>query len=128
MIALPETGNRDVPLEPGKNRMSTTAKRPLVHSVYFSLKDPTPANIQALVDACHKYLKGEPGEVAFAAGPLVEELNRPVNVRDFHVGLCVIFDSGKAQDDYQTAPRHLKFIEENKPTWASVRVFDSWGA
>ena len=57
---------------------------------------------------------------------IVAELDRPVNVRDFHVGLLVVFKSKHDHDVYQTAPAHLKFIEENKPTWDKVRVFDSF--
>lgn len=103
-----------------------TADRVLVHSVYFTLADGSPEKIQHLVDACHKYLKGHPDEVYFAAGPLVPELNRPVNQRDFHVALTVAFKNKAAHDAYQTEPRHLQFIAEEKPTWASVRVYDSY--
>ena len=98
----------------------------LVHNVYFTLKDGTPENIQKLIAACFKYLKDHPGVAYFGAGPLVPDLERPVNVRDFHVGLLVVFASRKDHDAYQTAPAHLKFIEENKPTWDKVRVFDTY--
>ncbi len=103
------------------------ASKPLVHNVYFSLKDPTPEKIQALNAACHKYLDGHDGLLYFGAGPLVEELARPVNQRDFHICLCVVFKDKASHDQYQTHPRHLQFIAENKETWATVRVFDSWG-
>ena len=98
----------------------------LVHNVFFTLKDGTAANIQKLIDACFKYLKDHPGVVFFGAGPLVAELERPVNVRDFHVALLVVFKSKHDHDVYQTAPAHLQFIEENKPTWDKVRVFDNY--
>jgi ABC-type glycerol-3-phosphate transport system substrate-binding protein len=111
----------------GTSSMADDAKQPtLVHSVYFTLKDGTPENTQKLVDACFKYLKDHPGVVYFAAGPLVPDLARPVNDRDFHVALLVVFKTKKDHDIYQTAPAHLKFIEENKPTWDKVRVFDSY--
>ena len=42
------------------------------------------------------------------------------------VALHVVFDSRDAHDAYQTAPRHLQFIEENRADWAKVRVFDSY--
>lgn len=98
----------------------------LAHNVFFQLKDGSPANVQALVDACHKYLNVQPGIVFFAAGPLVPELARPVNVLDWHVGLHIVFESKAAHDAYQDDATHNQFIAENKPTWASVRVFDSW--
>ena len=103
-----------------------TQNQMLVHNVFFTLKEGTPQNIQKLIDACFHYLKDHPGVVYFGAGPLVAELERPVNDRDFHVALCVVFRSKQDHDVYQTAPAHLKFIEENKPTWDKVRVFDNY--
>jgi hypothetical protein len=97
----------------------------LAHNVYFTLKDRSAAAKAKLVAACKKYLTGHPGEVFFAAGTLCEELDRPVNDRQFDVALHVIFESKAHQDAYQTAPRHLEFIQEGKPNWATVRVFDS---
>ena len=98
----------------------------LAHNVFFQLKDGSPENVTALTDACHKYLNVQPGIVFFAAGPLVPELARPVNVLDWHVGLHLVFESKAAHDAYQDDATHNQFIAENKPTWASVRVFDSW--
>jgi hypothetical protein len=96
----------------------------LVHDVYFTLNDSSPAARQKLVEACDKYLTGHPGTVFYATG-VVSDLDRPVNVRDWDVGLHVVFVDQAAHDVYQTAPRHLKFIEENKADWKSVRVFDT---
>lgn len=116
-----------VNLLPGTFSMADEAKQQiLIHNVYFTLKDGTAENTQKLTDACHKYLKDHPGVIFFAAGPLVQELDRPVNVCDFHVGLHVIFKNKQAHDDYQVAKTHLQFIEENKPSWDKVRVFDTY--
>jgi hypothetical protein len=97
----------------------------LAHNVYFRLKDDSQAAKNRLVDSCHQYLKDHPGVVFFAAGTLAEELDRPVNVRDFHVGLHIVFKAKKFHDQYQTADKHLQFIEENKGNWENVRVFDT---
>lgn len=97
----------------------------LGHMVYFTLKDRSPAAVQKLVADCHKYLTDHPGTAFFAAGTLVPDLTRPVNQTDFDVALQVVFESRAAHDAYQVAPRHLQFIEENKPNWAQVRVFDA---
>ena len=35
-------------------------------------------------------------------------------------------EAGNIYDDYQTDATHNIFIAENKATWASVRVFDSY--
>ena len=100
--------------------------RQLAHMVYFRLNDGSPENIAKLIDSCYRNLKDVPGIVYFGAGPLVDDLARPVNVRDFHVGLQLVFATRADHDAYQTDPHHLAFIAENKPTWAQVRVFDSW--
>jgi hypothetical protein len=98
----------------------------LAHNVFFKLKDPTPANVAALVAACHRDLNVQAGIVFFAAGPICKELDRPVNDRDWDVGLHLVFDTKASHDAYQDDATHNKFIDENKPTWAGVRVFDSF--
>jgi len=97
----------------------------LAHNVYFTLKDTSSEAIDKLVRSCHEHLSGHVGTVFFAAGTLVEDLARPVNDRDFHVALHVIFSTREAHDAYQIDERHVKFIERNKDNWAQVRVFDS---
>jgi hypothetical protein len=97
----------------------------LAHNVFFTLKDRSEVNVQALIAACKKYLADHPGVVFFAAGGLARELDRPVNVRDWDVALHVVFDTMASHDLYQVAPTHLQFIEENKPSWEKVQVFDS---
>jgi hypothetical protein len=97
----------------------------LAHNVYFTLKDRSPAARQRLLDACRKYLSGHAGTVFFAAGTRDEGLNRPVNDRDFDVGLHVVFQDRAAHDAYQVAELHQQFIRENQDNWARVRVFDS---
>ncbi len=61
----------------------------------------------------------------FGVGTLVPDLDRPVNDRNFHVGLHMVFADRKAHDTYQVHDRHKNFIEQNKDTWRQVRVFDS---
>ncbi|WP_406699815.1 Dabb family protein [Singulisphaera sp. Ch08] len=97
----------------------------LAHNVYFTLKDKSASSRDNLVAACKKYLVAHPGVVFFACGTLQEELDRPVNDRDFDVALHVVFDSKASHDLYQEAPDHLTFIAENREGWAKVRVFDS---
>ena len=98
----------------------------LAHNVYFTLEDSSAEAIDGLVAACHQYLKDHPGVVFFAAGRLVEELQRPVNDRAFHVALHVVFTDKAAHDAYQQAEAHVTFIEENRGNWKQVRVFDSY--
>jgi hypothetical protein len=93
--------------------------------VYFKLKDGTAADREKLVEACKKYLSDHDGVVFFSAGVIADDFKRDVNDRDWDVALHLVFADKAAHDKYQDHPQHLKFIEENKETWAKVRVFDS---
>lgn len=105
----------------------TQAAEPqLAHMVFFTLAEDTPENQQKLVDACDKYLTGHAGTVYYSAGVIAEEFDRDVNDQEFDVALHLVFENNAAHDTYQTHPRHLKFIEENKGLWSKVRVFDSY--
>ena len=101
------------------------AEQLLVHNVYFALNERSPSATEKLIASCKKYLTDHAGVVFFAVGTLAESLNRPVNVRDFDVALHIVFANQNAHDAYQVAKRHQDFIAENKPSWKSVRVFDS---
>tara|TARA_R110002049_G_scaffold72490_3_gene187294 strand:+ start:69956 stop:70264 length:309 start_codon:yes stop_codon:yes gene_type:complete len=96
----------------------------LAHHVFFTLKDRSDESAEKLIAACEKYLDDHDGLVDFSVGTREKELNRPVN-GDYDVSLHVIFQDRAAHDAYQTAERHLKFIEEQQDSWASVQVFDS---
>jgi hypothetical protein len=95
------------------------------HVVYFTLKENTAEGRQRLTDACRKYLAHHPGTVFFATGTLAEDFRRDVNVRDWDVALHLVFTDKAAHDRYQEHPDHVAFVNENKETWARVRVFDS---
>ena len=97
----------------------------LAHNVFFKLKDNSAAKVQALVDACKKYLNVQPGIVFFAAGTLCADLTRDVNDRNWDVGLHLVFVDKAAHDAYQEDATHNRFIDENRANWAAVRVFDS---
>ncbi len=97
----------------------------LAHHVFFTLKDRSRAALEALIDGCREYLTDHPGTVFFACGPRTQDLARPVNDRDFDVGLQVVFRDRASHDLYQKAFRHLRFIEKFSGNWAKVRVFDT---
>ena len=97
----------------------------LVHNVCFSLKDGSQQAIQHLVNSCNTSLSSLEGISFFACGTLTSDLARPVNDRDFDVHLLVVFESRAKHDQYQTAPEHVKFLEEHRDSWSKVRIFDS---
>ncbi len=96
----------------------------LAHHVFFKLKDGSEQAVEHLLSECRKYLDNHDGLVGFSIGIRDRELDRAVN-QDFDVSLHCIFQDRPSHDAYQTAPRHLEFIEANKHNWAEVRVFDS---
>jgi hypothetical protein len=97
----------------------------LAHNVYFQLNESTSANRQALIAAARKYLTVQPGILFFAVGELAEELARPVNDREWDVGLHIVFTDQAAHDAYQVDASHEQFVAEQKSNWKRVRVFDS---
>ena len=97
----------------------------VMHNVFFALKDKSPASVKKLLDACHQYLTGQKGIVSFAFGAIAPDLARAVNVLDRDVGAHILFADKAAHDAYQDDALHHQFVNENKPGWATVRVFDS---
>ncbi len=97
----------------------------IAHNIYFTLYDNSPAAKQDLLDACNTYLAIQPGILSFHCGLLAADHVRPVNDRDFDVGLHVIFQDKAAHDRYQTAPGHNQFVAEMKGNWKNTRVFDT---
>ncbi len=98
----------------------------LAHNVYFTLNDNSEVARAKLVAECYKYLSKHPGVTFFAAGEIVAEHAREVNVRGWDVGLHIVFESKHYHDLYQKAPDHLKFIDENAESWNVVHVFDTY--
>lgn len=97
----------------------------IAHHVYFTLEDASAENINSLLADMRHYLTNHPGLDYFSCGTLNQELNRPVNDRDFHVSLHTVFSDLAAHDAYQVHQRHEEFIQRNKSKWKQVRVFDS---
>ncbi len=95
------------------------------HNVYFTLKDQSADKQEALIEACNKYLKPQPGVVFFSAGARDPSYQRDVNDTDFDVALTLVFDSVAEHDRYQEDETHGTFIAEQKDNWAQVRVFDA---
>ena len=96
----------------------------LAHHVFFTLKDKSPEAVDRLIADCKTFLDQHEGLVDFSVGRREADLNRPVNVA-FDVSLHVIFKDRASHDVYQTAPRHLEFIDRQKDNWEQVQVCDS---
>jgi Stress responsive A/B Barrel Domain len=109
------------------SRSAEKAEPRLAHTVFFTLKDHSTAERERFVASCRKYLADHEGVVSFAVGTIAEDVEEPsVSVRDFDVSLLVVFSNKAAERKYLEHPRHTQFVEENKPSFAKVRVFDSY--
>jgi quinol monooxygenase YgiN len=110
----------------GAARAADEAGRPLAHVVIFTLKDHSREAREKFLASCKKHLTGHDGTVSYSAGTIAEDVKEPVSDRDFDVAVHLVFRDKAAGAAYQAHPRHRKFIEENKDSWARVRVFDSY--
>ena len=114
-----------VALCPSGRAVAAEPEKLIAHNVYFSLKDSSAENKKKLVESCKTYLAKLPGIVFFAAGTSSDEFNRPINDKEFDVGLHVVFKDKESYDKYEVSDPHKKFVAENKDNWQKVRVFDS---
>ena len=62
----------------------------------------------------------------FSVGTRAEDVDGPVNVKDFDVALHVVFASKEAKAKYLKSPRHTQFVEDNEAQFDKVQVFDSY--
>jgi len=94
------------------------------HVVIFWTDPANPKAADELIAGARKYLAPLPGIVHFHIGKMVPS-HRPVVDQSYQVALNVVFDSKKAQDDYQVHPLHVEFVEKIfKPVCKKVVVYD----
>ena len=86
-----------------------------------------PANLNAadeLLAGMEKYLRPIPGVLHFHAGKMASS-HRPVVDQTYQVALNLVFPDKKTQDDYQTHPLHIEFVNSVfKKTCQKAVVYD----
>ena len=109
-------------------RLVGKADPQLAHMVFFALKDHTKESREKFIASCEKYLSEHEGTVYFSVGTIAEDkdVEEPVSVKDFDAALHVVFESKAAKATYLASERHKRFVEENRESFAGVRVFDSF--
>jgi hypothetical protein len=94
------------------------------HVVIFWTDPTRPSAADELIAGAKKLLTPIPGIVHFHVGRMAPS-RRPVVDQSYQVALNVVFESKKAQDDYQVHPLHLEFVEKVfKPVSKKVVVYD----
>jgi len=98
--------------------------RKVVHVVLFKVKQDLPDGAaQRLIDDAHRLLKKI---------PVVRELHvgyrapgdRPVHIRDYEVGLYILFDRLEDVQTYLDHPLHVQYARRAGEVVESVRVAD----
>ena len=109
-------------------RMAGKDEPQLAHMVFFALKDHSKDSRERFLESCEKYLSGHEGTVYFSVGTIAEDkdVQEPVSVKDFDVALHCVFANKGAKATYLASERHKKFVDENRASFAGVRVFDSF--
>ena len=81
------------------------------HIVIFWTDPAQPQAVEELIAGARHYLESIPSLVHFHIGRMVPS-HRPVVDQTYQVALNAVFTSKQAQDDYQTHPQHLEFVEK----------------
>jgi hypothetical protein len=94
------------------------------HVVIFWTDPDNPNAADELLAGMEKYLRPIPGVLHFHAGKMVGS-HRPVVDQSYQVALTITFPDKKTQDDYQTHPEHVEFVNTVfKKTCKKVVVYD----
>lgn len=105
--------------------MSEQAKSRFIHIVFFWLHENTPPEAKRqLIDDCKQYLGTVESVKTLAVGI---PAGTPRHVVDNSYDVCIVveFENKEGHDAYQSAPKHLEFIDRNKKYWRLVQVYDT---
>ena len=106
-------------------RTTSAELPPIIHMVYFWLKDPTSTEDKQKLIAGLQSLRAIPQVHSLHIGVPANTLKRDVIDNSFDVSELMLFESVEAQDEYQLHPIHKKFVEECSHLWREVVVRDS---
>ena len=106
-------------------RTTSAELPPIIHMVYFWLKDPTSTEDKQKLIAGLQSLRAIPQVHSLHIGVPANTLKRDVIDNSFDVSELMLFESVEAQDEYQLHPIHKTFVEECSHLWRDVVVRDS---
>jgi hypothetical protein len=95
-----------------------------VHHVFFWLKEPSNSEARKQFEQGLNNLIAIPQIQSSHIGTPVESASEVVD-DSFSYSFLTFFKSKEDQDNYETHPIHLKFIEECKHIWKKVIVYDA---
>ncbi|WP_018615357.1 Dabb family protein [Segetibacter koreensis] len=106
----------------------TENKSPVIHQVFFWLKNPSSKeDLNKLIEGLQTLKQIETVRQIHVGVPASTE-QRDVVDGSFSASELLFFDDLAGQKTYQDHPIHLKFVENCSPLWEKVIVYDSVGA
>ena len=104
---------------------SAPASAPMIHHVFFWLKNPSSnADLEKLLEGIRTLKKIESVQ-DFRIGRPAKTPKRPVVDDSYAVSLYTTFNDMAGHDVYQEHAVHKKFIEVYGSLWSKVQVYDS---
>jgi uncharacterized membrane protein len=96
-----------------------------VHTVIFYLKKDAPAGeIDAVITDAHKMLAKIPSVRELKCGRPAEKTTPGFGVKDYQVGLLVLFDNDAGLKAYDEHPLHKEYVQKHLPHIEKVVVYD----
>jgi hypothetical protein len=101
------------------------AKPPYVHAVIFYLKKDAPkGEVEALIEDTHKLLAKIPTVRNLWVGRPAERATPDYAIKDFQVGLLVLFDDYNGLKAYLDHKLHQEYLDKHGKYWDKVPVYD----
>jgi hypothetical protein len=105
-------------------RIAPRGAAPFVHTVVFYLKKDAPANASdAVISDTQKLLARIPSVREIRAGRPAEKASDRA-VKDYQVGLLVLFDDADGLHAYIDHPLHKEFVANHEKNFEKVVVYD----
>lgn len=99
-----------------------------VHTVIFFVKDDAPKGaIDAMIDDAHGLLTKIPTVRDLKIGRPAKQSTPEVSVKDYQVGLVVLFDDFDGLDKYLKHPQHDEYVNRHLKHMNKVVVYDFIG-
>jgi len=106
------------------NNTTGTQRPPLVHHVFFWLKNPNSKEDRDKLVEGVKTLKNIPTVKELHVGVVASTEKRDVVDNSWGVSELMFFDDLQGQATYQSHPIHLEFIKNYGHLWEKVVVYD----
>ncbi|WEK20730.1 MAG: Dabb family protein [Candidatus Pedobacter colombiensis] len=98
---------------------------PVVHHVFFWLKNPSSKNDRDQLIAGVKTLSTIPTVREIHVGVVASTEKRDVVDNSWGVSELIFFSDLEGQETYQTHPVHLEFVKNHNHLWEKVIVYDA---